>query len=263
MISNGCFISSWYLNKLIVYTIKISYSELFNIQKLHVYIHVILQPQIFAIFNCIKLYLYRIYHDKYLLSVIRWRTFQVEVTNISKYLSHIYLHLFCGYGKVLVRIAKTLTGRGLRRKTVNSTAQKKGDEGEYMFQMVSFQREKLEERTQKNWDYLKRYRHAKQETALSQNELIQATEPSYTSSFESITSACQTRMLVRMNFPQSANGPRMRIPKELDKVKKEVKAMKEKYENLKRKYMHTIQRKRKACHSTQKLRDLPNILSSR
>ena len=87
-----------------------------------------------------------------------------------------------------------------------------------------------------------------------QNDLIQTadhTETSNTSGYESTASACQNRMLVRMNFPQRANGPRMQISKELDKAKKVVKAMKEKYENLKPKYrsaMRTIQRgNRKAC----------------
>lgn len=119
-------------------------------------------------------------------------------------------------------------------------------------------KKKREERNQKNRDYLKRYRHAKKEAAVAllQNDLNQAADnadPSNTSGYESTASASQNRMLVRMNFPQRANGPRMRISRELDKAKKEVKAMKEKYENLKRKYrstMRTIQReKRKACNS--------------
>ena len=119
-------------------------------------------------------------------------------------------------------------------------------------------KKKREERNQKNRDYLKRYRRAKKEAAVAllQNDLNQAADnadPSNTSGYESTASAFQNRMLVRMNFPQRANGPRMRISRELDKAKKEVKAMKEKYENLKRKYrstMRTIQReKRKACNS--------------
>ena len=105
---------------------------------------------------------------------------------------------------------------------------------------------------------MKRYRRAKKETAVAllQNDINQAADhavPSNTSGYESATSACQNRMLLRMNFPQRANGPRMRISKELDEAKKEMKALKERYDNLKRKYrstVRTIQReKRKACQS--------------
>lgn len=82
---------------------------------------------------------------------------------------------------------------------------------------------KRQERNQKNRDYLKQYRRKKKEAAAL---IHQEPEPN-TSGYESTASRGQNRMVVRLNYPNRSNGPRMRISKELDKARKELKQMKE------------------------------------
>lgn len=113
------------------------------------------------------------------------------------------------------------------------------------------------ERNEKNRDYLKHYRKEKKELAKRlQNDMnanINQAEPMNTSGYESAPSDNQNRLLVRLNFHNRANGPRMRVSNELKKAKISMKVLKEKNEELKRKYrstVRTMQRmKRKASAS--------------
>lgn len=97
------------------------------------------------------------------------------------------------------------------------------------------------QRNDYNKDYLRHYR-AKQKAAL---QLIQANNQppeSSTSGYESSTSLsvpADTRLVVQMRFQQKANGPKMRISKELNKIKEEMKTLQSKHDDLKRKYRTT------------------------
>lgn len=118
--------------------------------------------------------------------------------------------------------------------------------------MNNYPQKERQERNQKNRDYHKQYRRKKKEAAALRHQEPDPAEPN-TSGYESTASRDQNRMLVRLNYPNSSNGPRMRISKELDKARKELKKMKEKYENLNRKYRSTMRatqrEKRKGCSS--------------
>lgn len=95
-----------------------------------------------------------------------------------------------------------------------------------------------------NRNYLRVYRAKKKEAIHRiQQENLQNIEVASTSGYESALSPVDpsnsdidNRMIVQLRFQKKANGPKMRISKELSMVKLEMKDLQEKYDNLKRKY---------------------------
>lgn len=121
--------------------------------------------------------------------------------------------------------------------------------------------EKRVERNKKNREYLRLYRQRKRELVQQNNRNQEDVVES--SGYESAHVEPQNRLNVRLNFHNRANGPKMRVAKELRKTKQELKALKETHENLKRKYrstMRSIQRKNK---KTDKQEDTPKSKAKR
>jgi len=73
----------------------------------------------------------------------------------------------------------------------------------------------------------------------------------------------QNRLNVRLNFHNRANGPRMRVAKELRKTKQELNALKETHETLKRKFKSTLRSIQRTNMKIDKKADTPNFKAKR
>ncbi len=139
----------------------------------------------------------------------------------------------------------------------------------------SLTKHEKEVRNRKNRMYLRKYREKKRQQAQLNEDALD--ESLNTSGYDSAESE---HLVVRMDFhrPTRANGPRMRVSRELKKTKKQLEEMKSKVALLQRKYrssQRSMQRMRtrsprspktprsKAIHLTRNLNYIPPVQRSR
>lgn len=187
------------------------------------------------------------------------------VTNIScqsnEHFNYKYTIFFAEMAKSRAEIQKAYRQRQKEKNNERYLAKERQRRRSTYIPNSQLSKSKKEERNRKNREYLKLYRRKKKEAADNvQNVRAEHQDEINTSGYESGQSGAENRMLVRMNFPQRANGPRMRISKQLMKAKKEIKELKEKNEALKRMYKSN---KRQLQRNKKRYADTPNTPRSK
>ena len=129
---------------------------------------------------------------------------------------------YCRNGQIKAEIQKAYRQR-LKDKDNNTYLTKERDRRRNTYVPNSqLSRKQRSIRNKKNRAYLKMYRAAKREVAA--HIIEQGIEPNNveqpsTSGYES-QSESQNRMVVRLNFPNRSNGPRLRVSRELQRQRR-------------------------------------------
>lgn len=177
------------------------------------------------------------------------------VTDISNTLTACVLYFVADMVKSRAEIQKEYRKRLKEKNNDEYLAKERLRRKKGYVPNAQLSRKARESRNKKNRDYLKLYRHKKKQAVLNEQNnadldgsIVNSSgyESAQTSSLPNPTNSDnQNRLLVRMNFSNRANGPRMRVSKELKKTKQNLKTMKENFDKLKRKYrtaMRSMQR---------------------